>query len=74
MSVDVTRAGGITEITLNRPAKRNAMTDDMWGALEEILADLPDTRVLIITGAGGHSAAAPTSPDCWTIPIRSPNA
>ncbi|TDB91411.1 enoyl-CoA hydratase [Actinomadura sp. KC216] len=53
MSVGVTRDGGITEITLNRPAKRNAMTDAMWGALEEILTDLQDTRVLIITGAGG---------------------
>ncbi|MFI0406673.1 enoyl-CoA hydratase/isomerase family protein [Actinomadura sp. 3N508] len=53
MSVDVTRDGGITEITLNRPAKRNAMTDAMWSALGEILTDLGDTRVVIITGAGG---------------------
>lgn len=53
MSVEVTRDGGITEITLNRPGKRNAMTDEMWSRLEEILSDLPDTRVLTITGAGG---------------------
>ncbi|TDD40187.1 enoyl-CoA hydratase [Actinomadura sp. KC06] len=53
MSVDVVRDRGITEITLNRPAKRNAMTDAMWSALDEILADLDDIRVLIVTGAGG---------------------
>lgn len=53
MSVEVTRDRGITEITLNRPGKRNAMTDAMWSGLEGILTDLPDTRVLTITGAGG---------------------
>ncbi|MFI0370740.1 enoyl-CoA hydratase/isomerase family protein [Actinomadura sp. 1N219] len=53
MSVDIVRNGGITEITLNRPAKRNAMTDAMWSALEEALTDLRETRVLVITGAGG---------------------
>ncbi|TYB44090.1 enoyl-CoA hydratase/isomerase family protein [Actinomadura chibensis] len=61
MSVDVARVGGVVEITLNRPGKRNAMTDAMWARLdeileeilEEILADPADTRVLVVTGAGG---------------------
>lgn len=55
MSVEITWSGGIAEITLNRPEKRNAMTDAMWGRLDEILAGLADAppRVLVVTGAGG---------------------
>jgi trans-feruloyl-CoA hydratase/vanillin synthase len=45
----------VTTIVLNRPEKRNAMNPqmhfDMNNALEELAHD-PETRVLIITGAG----------------------
>lgn len=45
----------VTTIVLNRPEKRNAMNPqmhfDMCDALEELAFD-PETRVLVITGAG----------------------
>ena len=51
------RSGAIATITLNRPEARNAldltMRREMLGVLDEIEAD-PTTRVVILTGAGGH--------------------
>ena len=47
--------GGIATLTLNRPDKRNAMSDDMRtafiGALERVAADKA-IRALVLTGAG----------------------
>jgi len=47
--------GGIATLTLNRPDKRNAMSDDMRGefihALERVHAD-KGIRALVLTGAG----------------------
>lgn len=49
------RTTGVTTLTLNRPEKRNAMSPslhlEMAAALEELRYD-PDTRVLVLTGAG----------------------
>ncbi|ROZ45664.1 enoyl-CoA hydratase [Rhodococcus sp. WS3] len=56
MSVDCERDEGVVTITLNRPEKLNAMTDAMWSTLDALLAELvvdPDTRAVVITGAGG---------------------
>lgn len=56
MTVDVVRRDGIVEITLDRPDKRNAMTDAMWSRLDEILQGIDaggSDRVLVVTGAGG---------------------
>lgn len=53
-------AQGIAVVTLNRPAKRNAMSLAMWRELGVIFTDLarrPDVRVVILTGAGGHFCA-----------------
>jgi feruloyl-CoA hydratase/lyase len=51
----VENAGGITTVTLNRPDKRNAMSPaldvEMLDCILALEAD-PDTRVLILTGAG----------------------
>ncbi|MFS3130210.1 enoyl-CoA hydratase/isomerase family protein [Nocardioides sp. Bht2] len=55
MSVLIDRRDGVVEITLNRPQKRNAMTDEMWAQMEEHLASIDPAagdRVLVITGAG----------------------
>ncbi|MFS0695375.1 enoyl-CoA hydratase/isomerase family protein [Streptomyces nitrosporeus] len=50
-----TVAGGVATVVISNPAKRNAMTADMWralpGLLEALAAD-PDVRVLVLTGAG----------------------
>lgn len=46
---------GVTVVTLNRPDKLNAMTteliSDLYDALDEAGAD-PDSRVIVLTGAG----------------------
>ncbi|MEM1198172.1 MAG: enoyl-CoA hydratase [Pseudomonadota bacterium] len=47
--------GAIGVITLNRPEKRNALSDTLTPAFRQALLDLeadPDVRVVIVTGAG----------------------
>jgi enoyl-CoA hydratase/carnithine racemase len=51
----VTRDGSVALLTIDRPAKRNAMTAAMWAELPGLLAALsddPDVRTLVVTGAG----------------------
>ena len=51
---------GIVTVTLNKPAKRNAMSYAMWRELGEIYTALgkrTDVRVVILTGAGGNFCA-----------------
>ncbi|CAM5320649.1 enoyl-CoA hydratase/isomerase family protein [Streptomyces atroolivaceus] len=64
---------GIATVVISNPAKRNAMTSDMWRALpvllEELAAD-PAVRVLVLTGAGdtfcaGADIASLLDPDGW---------
>jgi len=47
--------GPVATLTINRPAKRNALTVAMWRELAELCAELdadPGVRVLVVTGAG----------------------
>ena len=51
-------ADGIAVLTFNNPAKRNAMSTGMRGALPGALAALqddPEVRVIVCTGAGGKA-------------------
>jgi enoyl-CoA hydratase/carnithine racemase len=53
-------ATGVATVTLDRPAKRNAISLAMWRRLREVCADLGtrgDVRAVILTGAGGHFSA-----------------
>lgn len=53
--VIVHRADAVATVTLNRPAKKNAVTGAMFRQLRDLflaLGDEPDTRVVVITGAG----------------------
>lgn len=46
---------GVATVVISNPAKRNAMTADMWQALPVLLDGLaadPGVRVLVLTGAG----------------------
>lgn len=55
-AIRVEVAAGVATLTLNRPAKRNAMTAEMWRALPYLLEPLArdsDVRALVLTGAGG---------------------
>jgi len=50
----------IATVTLNRPAKRNAIRLDMWRRLAELFTGFAsdrDVRAVIVTGAGGHFSA-----------------
>lgn len=58
--IRVTRDGAVATITLNRPAKRNAMNYAMWSRLERAAVDLGsdhDVRVAVLRGAGEHFCA-----------------
>ncbi|MGJ4950243.1 enoyl-CoA hydratase/isomerase family protein [Bradyrhizobium sp. HKCCYLS20291] len=50
-----TVSDGIATVTLNRPEKRNAMSDEMRSSLIEVLEDIAadrSVRALVLTGAG----------------------
>ena len=52
---------------LNRPAKKNAATVQLWGELVEALRDISgrvEDRVVIVTGAGGEFCAGA---DLWEV-------
>ena len=54
------RESGVLTLTLNRPERRNAIDGPMWEALRagfERARDDPETRVVVITGAGGAFCA-----------------
>jgi enoyl-CoA hydratase/carnithine racemase len=63
----VTRVGGIATLTLNRPARKNAISDECWPLLTAVLENLAvdsGVRVVVVTGAGGDfCAGADVSPD-----------
>ncbi|MFY0690460.1 MAG: enoyl-CoA hydratase/isomerase family protein [Paracoccaceae bacterium] len=52
------KTGDIARIIFNQPEKRNAVSLEMWEAVEEALgvyADDPEVRILILSGAGGKA-------------------
>ena len=55
-SLRVDRSGGVVTITLDRPAKKNAINGAMWDELGSVVAEIARRsadRVVVITGAGG---------------------
>jgi trans-feruloyl-CoA hydratase/vanillin synthase len=59
-TVLVRREQGIATVTLNRPEKRNAMNPQMHADMYDVIQKLegdPETRVLVITGAGNSFCA-----------------
>lgn len=56
-TLQIERYDGIVTVTLNRPEKKNAANQAMWGELGTAfreIADRDDDRVVVITGAGGE--------------------
>jgi 2-(1,2-epoxy-1,2-dihydrophenyl)acetyl-CoA isomerase len=51
-TIDFKADGPIARITLNRPDRLNSFTAQMHGELREVLANLGDARVIVLTGAG----------------------
>jgi 2-(1,2-epoxy-1,2-dihydrophenyl)acetyl-CoA isomerase len=59
-TIEVSRASGVVTITLNRPAKKNAINAEMWNELLETfraIASSTEDRVVVLTGAGGEFCA-----------------
>ena len=51
-------SGRIARLTMNRPEKRNAMSDDLLGALDRFFQAPPeDVRAVVLHGEGGHYCA-----------------
>ena len=51
---------GVAVVTIDRPAKRNALTLAMWRRLKTLFDDLgarSDVRIIVLTGAGGNFCA-----------------
>ena len=56
--VRTSQEGNVYSITLNRPAKRNAISDRLLAALDKAwVAQAEGTRVVILAGAGDHFCA-----------------
>lgn len=52
----VTTEGAVVTVTLNRPHRRNALTEEMYQSIADVVHQLhsaTDVRALILTGAGG---------------------
>ena len=52
------REGGVGHIVFNNPEKRNAVSLEMWQAVERALDDFADdaaVRVVVLSGAGGKA-------------------
>jgi len=67
-TIVVERGGGVVTVTMNRPAKKNAVNRTMTLELTRLFRDVRsdvDDRVLVLTGAGGDfsSGADLTAPD-----------
>lgn len=60
MSIDCRVANQIARVTINRPAKMNALTMTMWKGLAALMDELaadPSVGVIVVTGAGRHFSA-----------------
>ena len=65
-SIRLDVAAPLSEIVLNKPEKRNALSVDMWAAIPDLVAQAvadPETKVLLIHGgdAGAFAAGADIS-------------
>src|ERR1700744_3878506 len=54
----IERQGPIAIVTLNRPDKRNALNEALWGELKRTFENFePDVRCAVLAGAGKHFCA-----------------
>jgi enoyl-CoA hydratase len=60
---------GVSTLTLDRPAKLNAIGPDMLAELERLLAEIDgnaDVRVVIVTGCGGRAFSVGADVNAWS--------
>ena len=58
--INLKRQGHIAVITLNRPAKQNALDQHMWDCFDKVVAELKSSlpRVIVLNGAGDKAFCA----------------
>ncbi len=59
-AIRIERNEGLVTITIDRPAKKNALDAAAWNELDRAFAELaidPEVRAVIVTGAGGNFSA-----------------
>ena len=56
--LEITQAGAMLHVRLNRPTKRNAINDTLIAQIHTVFVNLPaDVRAVILSGAGEHFCA-----------------
>lgn len=56
--LEITQSGAVAHVRLNRPAKRNAISDGLIQQLHTAFVNLPDTvKAVVVSGAGEHFCA-----------------
>ena len=56
--LQVTQADEVLHVRLNRPAKRNVISDALIGQIHTAFLNLPaDVRAVVVSGAGDHFCA-----------------
>lgn len=71
-AITVERVDGVVTVTLNRPAKKNAVNSAMWTELlDEFrrISESVDDRAVVITGEGGNFCSGA---DLWADPDGQP--
>ena len=75
-TVLIERADGIARVTLNRPEVLNALNDELCDALVATLAEIerePETRVMVLQGAGGYFMAGGDLQSFYGLLERTPD-
>ena len=75
-TVLIERANGIAQVTLNRPDVLNALNNELCEALVATLAEVerePETRVLVLQGAGGYFMAGGDLRAFYSLLERTPD-
>ncbi len=56
--LEISQAGAVLHLRLNRPAKRNAISDGLIAQIHSAFVNLPeDVRAVVVSGAGDHFCA-----------------
>ncbi|MFI5798674.1 AMP-binding protein [Streptomyces sp. NPDC051677] len=69
--ISVNRTGAVATISIDRPAKRNALTLAMYAALADAIAEADadaDVQVIVLTGSGGSFSAGNDLHDFQSTP------
>jgi len=57
-AIYVTQKSDVAELVLNRPEKRNALSEEMWSSLPTLLDQVRNScRILLVRGEGKHFAS-----------------